>query len=325
MEMKQSMSNNRKNLITALSIVVLFIAAAAYVWFLTIKGILPSGNDIWGHLFKADIMYQNIKEGNWYLLYEPSWYNGIQLYRYWAPLPYYILALLQGICHGELINGYYMFAGFSIFFGGLPWIMMSRKHGHQILGLSFALLWFFLPESFRVYFCEGNFPRMMSAVLMPYLIWAIWLYVREGKKRTLIPIFIGTALMTLTHVMITGMFCVGTFVFLLFDFKRNKSFDKSFWVLCTMVCGIMLTGLWLIPALSGGMVSMDSEASANVMAMMMSDLGVSLNPMNRINGITDTFYYGISVVLLSVLGILLADKKKHAGYFLALLDRKSVV
>jgi uncharacterized membrane protein len=86
-----------------------------------------------------------------------------------------------------------------------------------------------------------------------------------------------------------------------------------------MGIGLLLTGIWLMPALSGGIMSMDSSAGVDVMALWMSGLTTLLNPMNRINGVTDTFYYGISVLVLSVAGIFLAGRKQRAGFFLFII------
>lgn len=314
--LKKSLS---PNFIMAFSLILLFGISAFYVVFLKNKGIQPSGNDIWGHLFKSDVMYENIKKGNWYPLYENSWYNGIQLYRYWAPLPYYLMSLLLFLSGGELVTAYYLFAGVSLFFGGIPFILMGKRGEKPWMGLSFALLWFFMPENFRVFFCEGNLPRMLTSIVIPYLIYYFWIYIREGKKRALIGVMLTMSMITLSHVMIAAMMGVGTFLFLLFDYHKNRGLHRAVWILGSMVCGIMLTGIWLIPALSGGMVSMNPESSSGVMASLMYDLSVSLNPMNRISGITDTFYYGIAVVFLSVAGILLAENKKKAGFVLSLV------
>jgi len=302
-----------------LSLILLLCAGAFYVFFLKYKGIQPSGNDIWGHLFKSEVMYENIKKGNWYPLYESSWYNGIQLYRYWAPLPYYLMSLLLFFAGGDLVWAYYLFAGVSLFFGGIPFILMGKRGEKPWMGLSFALLWFFMPENFRVYFCEGNLPRMLTGILIPYLIYYLWIYIREGRKRVLIGVMLTMSMITLSHVMIAAMMGVGAFLFLLFDYHKNRGIQRSVRVLGSMICGIMLTGIWLIPALSGGMVSMNPEAGSAVMASLMYDLSVSLNPMNRISGITDTFYYGIAVVFLSVAGILLSENKKKAGFVLSLV------
>lgn len=308
-----------KNFIFPASLLLLLALSICYVLFLKTKGIGPSGNDIWGHLFKSEIMYENIKKGNLYPLYESSWYNGIQLYRYWAPLPYYLMALLIFISGGSLIMAYYLFAGISLFFGGVPFILMGRRGGKPYMGISFALLWFFMPENFRVFFCEGNLPRMLTGVIIPYLIYFLWRYLREGKKAALPGIVLTTAMITLSHVMIAAMAGVGAFLFLLFDYFKNKKLGRSVRILWSMVCGIMITGIWLLPALSGGMVSMNPEAGSKVMESLMYNLSVSLNPMNRISGITDTFYYGIAVTFLSVAGILLAQNKKKAGFILSLV------
>lgn len=317
MEMKTKVIH--KNLILLGSILLLFAAAAAYVVFLNFSRLTPSGNDIWGHLYKVQVLYDNLREGNFYPLFGQTWYNGSQLYRYWAPVTYYLMALLTGICRGNLMQAYRLLAGVSIFLGGIPWIILGRKQRRYGLGLAMALLWFFLPESCRVFFCEGNLPRIGTAMIIPYVILAVWSYIREGKKRYLAAIAFSTMLLSLTHVMITAMMGVSSFLFLLFDSIKNKNYMRNFWTLCSMVLGIMCAGLWLVPALSGGMISMESDASSNVMAMMMSSLSVSLNPFNRINGITDTFYFGISIVVLSLLGILLSQGRKKSGYFLALL------
>lgn len=310
---------SREKFILAVSLLVLAALGVSYVLFLKYKGIEPSGNDIWGHLFKSEVMYENIKRGNFYPLYESSWYNGIQLYRYWAPLPYYLMAFLLFISGGSLVMAYHLFGGVSLFFGGIPFILAGRKGGKPWMGLSFALLWFFMPENFRVYFCEGNLPRMLTGILIPYLVYFLWRYLREGKKRMMAGIVLVTAMITLSHVMIAAMVGVGAFLFLLFDWFKNRESVRSVQVLWGMVCGILLTGIWLVPALSGGMVSMNPESGSAVMESLMYDLSVSLNPMNRINGVTDTFYYGIAVTFLSVAGILLARNKKKAGFILSLV------
>lgn len=309
----------KKNLILPLCMLLLFAASVCYVFFLKNKGIEPSGNDIWGHLFKSEIMYENIRSGNLYPLYESSWYNGIQLYRYWAPLPYYLMALLLMIGGGSLITAYYLFAGFSMFFGGIPFILMGKRGQKPWMGLSFAMLWFFMPENFRVFFCEGNLPRMLTGIIIPYLIYFLWIYLREGKKRAMAGIVLTMSMITLSHVMIAAMMGIGAFLFLFFDYIKNKGLRRRIQILTGMVAGIMLTGVWLVPALSGGMVSMNPEAGSKVMESLMYDLSVSLNPLNRINGVTDTFYYGIAVVFLSVAGILLARNQKKSGFVLSLV------
>ena len=282
------------------------------------RGYYASGCDAWGHLFKGDLMYKSLREGQLYPLYTPLWYNGLQPYRYWAPFPYYLLALLEYI-GGGIDNAYYLFAVFSLFVGGLPWIIWGKQERKIGVGLCLAVAWFFMPENVRVFFCEGNIPRMVTAIIIPWLVYFIKEFVEKEKDGAITGIVVCMSLITLSHVMIAAMMGIGTFLFLLFFMVKHHKCLRSMLALIGMVIAIVLTGIWLIPALSGGLVGMNQEASSSVMASLSYDLSVSLNPMNRINGIVDTFYYGLSVVVISIIGILLSMKNDKSGYITALL------
>lgn len=316
----KKLTNDTKNNLTALGgMLALVLCAIVVVCVLRAMDFQPSGNDIWSHLYKGDIAYHNLKEGRFYQLYSEYWYNGTQLFRYWAPLSYYSIALMEFFSGGDIVVAYQYFAAFSMILGGIPWILWGREAKRPVFASVVALLWFFFPENLRVYFCEGNMPRMMSAIVIPYVVYFMWRYLRQDKKYSLFGVMISTSFMILSHVMITAMLGVATFVFLLFDVKNNKNYRKAVMTLAAMAIGLLLVGIWLMPALSGGIMSMDSSANVDVMALWMSGLTTLLNPMNRINGVTDTFYYGISVLVLAVAGILLAGRKKRAGFFLFVL------
>lgn len=313
-------STRRKlNIYFALGVVML--AVLAVVGVIHFKSVVtePSGNDVWGHLYKSRYLYEALKRGKFYPLYDDTWYNGIQLFRYWPPLSYYITAFLMFFTGGDVILAYYMLFGVYVFFGGLAFLLIGRRQGRPLFGAALAMLWFFMPENARMYVDEGNMPRMVVSFLLPYLIYFIWVYLREEKRWALAGILIFTMLITVTHIMMIAMIGIGTFLFLLFDHHRGMGVKRQIIILVTMICGILIMGVWLLPSLSGGISSMDSEAASDVMTMWMSDLSSSLNPMNRLNGHASAFYFGISVVLLSVAGILLADNRKKSGFILALV------
>lgn len=293
---------------------LLFFVAAAFTLFLKKYHYFSSGNDTWGHLFKSDLLYQSIKEGNFYPLYTKLWYNGLQPYRYWAPLPYYFLAVLQFLAGGSVEGAYYLFAGASIFIGGLGWLLWGYRTNRMYFCTFVALLWFFLPENIRVYFCEGNVPRMTTAIVIPYLLYFIWLFIRVKKNYAMPFIMLCMGLIVLSHVMISAMMGIGTFLFLLYDVLSSRQYLRSFQVLAGMLLCYALAGIWLIPALSGGLMGMDSGATLSVMETMTSTLKNSLDAFNRIDGVIDTVYYGLSIAVVSVLGIILSPSGKKAGY-----------
>jgi uncharacterized membrane protein len=277
-----------------------------------------SGNDIWGHLFKTEVMYQGLQNGTSYPLYTPYWYNGIQLYRYWPPLSYYVLAGLRFLTQGDMQIAYYLYFALSAFLGGLPWIALGVRTRRPFLGLIIALLWFFMPDNIRVFLNEGNLPRMLAITLIPYLIFFLWLYLREKKSPALLGLILISALMVLAHVMIAAMSGIAVFVFLVFDSLRRREYICRLRVLLAMLSGIMLTGLWLIPALSGGLVSMNASSTAVVMQALAFRFADQLDPLARLAD-SGPFYFGLSVVILSLFGGVFAPKGGRAGYYFVLL------
>lgn len=302
-------------------VAILILAAGAFylMYVLRESGYCASGYDTWGHLFKSNLMYQSIKEGNYYPLFTKLWYNGVQPYRYWAPLPYYLLAALQWLAQGDITTTYYYFAAFCYFAGGFGWLLWGVSTRRMILCTFIGMMWFFLPDNIRVFFYEGNVPRMVTAVLIPYLLYFIWLFIQKEKRYAAFFITFFTSLLALTHLMISAMMGIATFLFLVFHVIGTKKILKSFEVIVSMLLGYLVAGIWLVPALVGGLVAMNSDASASVMQSLTYSLKVTLNPFIRIYGVTDTYYYGISIIIICILGIILAGKKIKAGYYMNLV------
>lgn len=285
--------------------------------FLRINGWEPSGFDVWGHIFKSQEMYDGIGKGNLYPLYSEKWYNGIQLYRYWPPLVYYIMSLFIFLAGGNIIFAYYMFAAFVIFVGGLPFVLLGKHLNRPVMGTVCAILWFALPDNIRVFFIEGNMPRIMTSVVIPYVMYFLWRYIRENKKSSIIGLMLSMTFLTFTHLMLTAITGIGTFLFLLFDIFKNRNVKRDIEALAAMVIGIFIAGIWFVPAMFGGMLSM-GDSSSQTQDLLTYSLKDSLNFMNRVSGEAGFYYFGLSVLFVALFGIVLANKSK-AGFFLAVV------
>lgn len=312
------MEKMNKHLKNCIGIFVLLLVAELLGMYLYHIEFQPSGGDIYGHFYKSQVMYNSIKQGNWYPLFDFKWYNGIQLYRYWPPLSYYLMSGLMSLKGGSLIDAYYMFAIFSLFVGGLPWVLWGNMENRRVLGTTLGILWFFMPENIQIYFTDGNMPQMTTLILVPYIIFFLWLFVRKKKNLAGIGLYFGMLLFTVTHLMITALMGVSAFLFLLIDEIWNKDWKRKLQALVIMVTGIMTAGIWVVPSLKGGMVSAE-QGGGSVMSMLIYPLSESLNPFNRWCGEIDAYYFGIGVTLLSILGILFAKGKKKAGFILLLI------
>ncbi|MEG0614839.1 MAG: 6-pyruvoyl-tetrahydropterin synthase-related protein [Oscillospiraceae bacterium] len=235
----------------------------------------------------------------------------MQPYRYWPPISYYIIAFLQNFTAGNVIDAYVIFSGLSFAIGGIGWLLWGIKEKRIMLCTFFSLIWFFLPDNMRVYFSEGNLPRMAVTMLLPLLFYFIWNFVERKEKGKIFPIIFLMALVTLTHVMVAAMVGVATAIFLLVYAIANKSLKMPFACLCGMFFGIALTGIWLVPALTGGIMNTDSSS---IMEILYTKASVSLNPFLRLNGNIGSFYYGLAIFVISLIGIILSNKKSLPGF-----------
>lgn len=311
--------NDKKCLKNGIGILLLAVGAAVLAGYLYAVNMQPSGDDVWGHLYKSEVMYENIRQGNWYPLYDAKWYNGIQLYRYWPPFSYYVMAGLMMMTGGNLLHTYYLLAAVVFFAGGLPWVLWGNMENRRVMGTTLGLIWFFMPEIVKIYFDSGNIPQMITSTIVPYVVFFLWLFVRKKKNAAVVGLFVTMAVMTYTHLMVTALMGVSAFIYLWIDQFWNKDWKRKMQALCVMVTGILSVGIWILPALKGGMVTSE-QSGGSVMATLIFPLRTSLNPWLRLQ--TDegtTFYFGLAVVVLSVLGLLFARGGKKAGFVLPLV------
>ena len=295
---------------------VLFIIVAGYAVMIAVKasGLYPLGFDIYGHLFKTDLLYGQIRKGNFYPLYTEYWYNGLQPFRYWPPVTYYFMALLQLIGGGDVMNAYLGFIWASFAIGGIGWVLFAKRLGRPVLGAFFGLFWFFLPDNLRVFFGEGNLARVFITMLLPYILYCLWQFVCYRRKRMIIPLILLMITSILTHLMISAMVGVACAIFLLIYAIANKSWRESVFALLAMLFSFAAAGIWVCPALVGGLASMASDGTAALMASLSAPLSTSLNPFLRLGGGVTGLYFGLSIALTAFLGLFLSNRKSLPGF-----------
>ena len=106
----------KKNAGIVLAMILYAFLAVGIVCVIYIGGTYPVGADAMSHVYKGNVLYHNISQGNWYPLYDNLWYNGVQMLRYWAPLPVYFSAFCQFLAGGSDINGYLIYISL-VFYG----------------------------------------------------------------------------------------------------------------------------------------------------------------------------------------------------------------
>lgn len=310
-------NRKKEKLIFIRNIVILIVAALLTLVIINNRGNYPWGSDTYGHLYKGNILYDAFKEGNLFLNYNTSWYNGIQPFRYWAPLPYYILATIN-LMTNDIIITYDLFIVFVFILGGFGWLSFGYYVKRQNLALAFAIMWFFVPDNLRVLFSEGNIPFAVVNSLIPFVFYYYYKTINEKRIANYLGLTFLMSIITLTHAMIAAMVGMSIFIIAFINSIINKNYIKNLLSLIYAFLGTMIPSFWLYPALKGGIIGLNKKAVANVMEGLTYPLSVSLNPYLRFENI-EVYYFGLAFAIAVVFGLLFSRKNEKAPFVSSLI------
>jgi uncharacterized membrane protein len=309
---------NFRNWFKITGAILIIICAALLIY----RAILfpPAGSDLFpwaydtqGHLLKVEHLRDNLDQGILSPDILPDWYMGMQFMRYYPPLPYYLLVILQYLTLNSIsaANWFIMLCALG---GGLSWLLYRRWIGllPAMLG---GILFLFLPDNIRVAMSDGNLPRVLTTAFLPL---TIYLLLRSLEKTGTLWHRIGLAfcfaLIVISHAMMAAIFavCCGLIALLIW-FKRTT----TRWLLAQSIIfialGIMLSAWWVLPSFIGGITDLDSDAVAKSQEVL--QLSEFFNPSLRL-GTPQAFYVGLALLALSVASLWVY--REHRGYTTAL-------
>ncbi len=288
------------------------LLACVVAWLVSNSGVYPSGSDTMCHIYKGDVLYHAICNGDYWPIYDPLWYNGVEMMRYWAPLPVYVLAGCEFISGGDPMVGYLLFVAFICFTGGLSWLYVGFKVNRPYFGAFLGALWFFMPNNLLAIFYEGNLPRAICVVILPLLMYWVYDYLRFRHWYTIPKMSLGFALTALCHSGYAGMILIAFLIYFLVDAIIYREWRRGMEALVALALGYVLIGVWLIPSLIGGITSMDSSET---MAGFFQSLLLSINPLVRLERGCIDFYFGLAAALLAVFGMVFSKRKSKPGFW----------
>lgn len=258
----------------------------------SLSNIYPYGSDSWCHLFKAEFLSRQLAKGIFYPSFFSYWDSGVEPFRYWGPLPYMLLAGINLLVNNIFLSSIYYLMALALL-GGFSWLVFSRRIGLLPATLG-GILWVFWIDNLNVAFSSGNYPRILTIVLLPLLL-EFFSRILENRFKyfEFLIIVILIHIIVLSHPLIAAVFCVSLMVFGLIWWLWG---GISLWSLTqgflSLVAGILTSAWWLLPSLTGGGSGFSSEAlSANTFFVSFT---TSLNPSLR----WSEFYWGISLLVL---------------------------
>ncbi|MGC8826709.1 MAG: 6-pyruvoyl-tetrahydropterin synthase-related protein [Anaerolineae bacterium] len=279
------------------------------------QALYPWASDTLGHVLKVQYLQEQIAGGTLYPDLMPQWYMGLQVFRYHAPLPYYILWGLTQLA-GDAVYAANLFIVLCALLGGLSWLLYRRWMGWAP-AIAGGILYVFLPDNVRVALAEGNLPRVLSAALLP-----LWVYLllrsaeapRRPWHRLVLALY--TALIVLSHAMMAAIYAIGGALLVVWLWLFGKTQMRAAALsLFSIVLGILAAGWWFFPSLTGGIT--DINASAMTEALAVFPITTYLNPLLRLRD-PEIVYPGATLLLLAVV-LSLPRAGRHNRWGLALV------
>lgn len=301
----------------AAALVLYVLAALLLVRVIAKSGTWPSGDDVMYHIHRGEKVYEAWKAGHFYVALDMDWYNGVEILRYWSPLPAYVMALCIAVTGGNALNGYLVFTGCVYGLSAVIWLTAGFRRGRPYLGFFLGLLWFFMPQNVVSYFQSGNLAGMLAnACAMPLFICFLGEFQDRPGGKAALRLALATALMAFCHSGFALLSMLTGLLWILIRKLMNRMERTGMQAVFTVVCGFLLTGFWFLASRTGVTQTNYTEQ----LAASFQPLAVTLNPADRILSGFGHSYFGLAAFLICVTGTFLARKKScRAGFLTAVL------
>lgn len=313
------MKNRGKTICGMLAMTVFYVLlACGLVYMLYRGGNYPAGSNTYQYIYRANMLLQGMTDGNCFPSYDPYWFNGEQLLRYVEPLPYYLLAACMALVDGNTNMSYLLFVWLIYMAGAMAWLFIGKKTGRRKTGCIMGALWFFMPNNMHTLFLLGNLSEAVAMIFLPLTLGFVYLWIFESGKRSraLAGIVFSEFLIALCSVRYSIFVVIAVLLLGIFACLSYKKEWKIFLMIPAMILGIGLTGLWLYPALHG---DGSNVYNTTVMRNYFQSAWQSLNPMYRLQGNDQHYYFGLAAFVIALFGALAGSKKSRVGYLAALI------
>lgn len=238
-------------LLTAVALIALLIL----VW----NGDFPSAIDFWGHLAKAEFLAEQVRSFGldrffstaWF----PNWYLGDAFTTYYPPLTtFFLTPFVLLFQDAAVIHKAFSTLALTVYTCGV-YILVRHMWEAWPAALGAAIaVW--APYQLRTLFFEGNYPRILALLALPFLALYMEQMLDPGRRKLpiLVKFVIAWAWAILAHPQQAAIFAVGMGIYMIarLFLEPKTPFKWGGWVLAGIVAGAGLTAPWSITAYSYG-------------------------------------------------------------------------
>ena len=309
-----------KNKITGLIVIIFtFIIGAGLSFLLYIiissNGIYPSGSETMFHVYRGDLLYKSLANGDGYPLYDRFWYNGIEPMRYRMPLSAFLFAICEAFAAGDVFKGYIIYVIMIFLLGLLSFTVCGFLKKRPVIGLLLGCIWFFVPNNIYTLFVEGSLSRSLAYGFLPLLLFGVYEFLEDGRVRYLCISAGSLFLIILSDLEFAAMTVISLVVFLVVYRFFHRKRRRIFKVLCLIPLVYLMAGIVIYPYMKGSM----APENADYARRFFQNILISLNPLYRIRDSKEAVYFGLSLLVVAVLGTLASNRSSAPGFINAII------
>lgn len=151
----------------------LSVLIGVIVWtLLMVTGNYPLGEDVYIHLTKSDYLYRQLLAGNYIPHVLSTWFDGYALFGVSAPIPTYLMAVLQAVVGGNVAGSYVLYIAVCSALSVFGWYLAASVNGNRFRGMLIGVVWLFVPGVNDFIFVKGDLPMALAIAIVPYVIYS---------------------------------------------------------------------------------------------------------------------------------------------------------
>src|SRR5574341_963010 len=214
----------------------------------------PRGADTWGHLFKAEYLADQMRANPaayFTSAWMPAWYMGDPYRSSYPPLTTLVLAPLVFLFR-DPFTAYRVFASlFFVLYSRFIYAAFTERTQHWAAAFATVLaVW--SPYTLRTLFFEGNLPRVLAVLALPWLAYFAELTAVRSTGPRLLLASLAWAWAILAHVQQALVFAIGiaTYAVVRIILDHKIPAMRMAHVIAPIALGAALAAPWLLPAYS---------------------------------------------------------------------------
>lgn len=285
---------NPKNYIVAVLVSVLVAAATVYLSLYT--GFYQQGNTVYGQLYKLEVIKEALDAGKLYPLYVQQWYNGYEMFRYTAPLPYILICLMTYLPYVDIVTAISLFHGLLAFISMLGFFAFGIRQQKLMASFFVGIAFLLMPTTLCMAVEQCRFDILMGMAIMPGLLFWTFEFLEWEHRRALLPFSCLLIVLIAANYVLAIAFGMVLLLYLAVHMLSRRTWRFETALAGNLILVYLIMGYFLYPAIAGGLLSRKYAlvGSWNITA-------------------------GYSLMIIGVLGLFLSDKARIAGFLVAII------